>query len=260
MRHLFGSASLGLGSLAASGAAFAAAPTGGGPQSVNANVSGQITAFRGDPLKDPGAYKVNVPKTMEYIRQPLYSYQLYPAAGAVTLSFFQTPAGGSTTREFTNMELAAQLPSPQMFLIDGIGVDYLPGTTTGLPVTGPRADAATGALNDFYTIMRAGVLTMSIGAKQYFQMAPMLALPPRAHMDGVAAVATNLTSGASTQTIMQIGFSTGPVFKPVPLLLESSQNFSVTINYPGGAIATPSTDALAKIGVILYGTLYRPAQ
>jgi hypothetical protein len=255
---LMNSACLGFGAM--NDAPHAAAPTGGGPMSVNANVSGSVTAYRGDPLSDPGKYKVNVPKTLEYINQPLYSYQLYPAAGAVTLSFFQSPAGGTVTREFTNMELAAQLPSPQMFLIQGIGIDYLPGTTTGLPVLGPRADANTGALNDFYTIMRAGVLTLSIGSKQYFQMAPMLALPPRAHMDGVAAAATNLTIGAATQTIMQIGFSTGPVFKPVPLLLESSQNFNVSINFPGGAIATPSTDALAKIGVILYGTLYRPAQ
>lgn len=241
-------------------APHAAAPTGGNGGPLAVNVGGSITAFRGDPLKDPGAYKVNVPKTMEYINQPLYSYQLYPAAGAVTLSFFQAPAGGAVTREFTNMELAAQIPSPQMFLIQGIGVDYLPGTTAAAPVLGPRADASTGALNDFYTILRQGVLTLSIGSKQYFQMAPLMSLPPRSHMDGVAAIASQTTPAAALQTIAQIPFSNGPVFKPIPLLLESGQNFNVTINFPGGAVPTPSTDALARIGVILYGTLYRPAQ
>jgi hypothetical protein len=231
-----------------------------GPSAIN--VSGEITAFRGNPLANPGAYKVNVPKTMEYINQPLYSYQLYPAAGATVLNFFNGPAGQApfTNREFTNMELAGQIPSPQMFLIQGIGVDYLPGTTAAPPVLGPRADAATGALNDFYAIMRQGVLTVTIGSKQYFQQAPLMSLPPRSHMDGVGAVATNLTTGATTQTIIQIPYANGPVFKPVPLLLESGQNFSATIAFPGGVIPTPSTDALARIGVIFYGTLYRPAQ
>jgi hypothetical protein len=247
------------GSMAA--AAFSAAPTGGSvgaPQDVR--VSGSLTAFRGNPLTNPAQYKVNVPKEMEFINQPLYSYQLYPAAGAVQLSFFQSPAGGAVTREFTNMELAAQLPSPQMFLIQGIGVDYLPGTTAAPPMIGPRADASTGALNDFYTILRQGVLTMSIGSKQYFQMAPLMSLPPRSHMDGVGAIASQTTPAAALQTSIQIPFTNGPVFKLVPLLLESGQNFNVSINFPGGVVATPSTDALARIGVILYGTLYRPAQ
>jgi hypothetical protein len=257
-RHLFaGSASLGFG--LQNEAPHAAAPV-ATPSQIAAKISGQVTAFRGDQLARPDQYKVNVPKQMEYINQPLYSYQLYPAAGATTLSFFTTPATGTVTRDLTNMELAAQLPSPQMFLIQGIAIDYLPGTTSAAPVTGPRADAATGWANDYYTIMRAGVLSFSIGSKNYLQMAPLLSLPPRSHFDMACAVATNLTTGASTQTIMQAAWSEGPVFKPVPLLLESSQNFQCSINFPGGAIATPSTDALAKIGVILYGTLYRPAQ
>lgn len=222
---------------------------------------GSLTAYAGNPLKNPGDYKVNVPKTVEIITQPLYSYQLYPAAGAAQLNFFQNPIGqGGLTLQQTNMTLAGQIPAPQMFLIQGIGIDYLPGMTAAPPVIGPRADAATGALNDFYAIMRQGALSLNIGSKNYLQMAPMLSMPPRAHMDGVAAVATNLTTGAATQTIMQIPFSEGSVFSPVPLLLESGQNFGVRIDFPGGAVAVPSTDALAYIGVILYGTMYRPAQ
>src|SRR5262245_43971825 len=84
------------------------------------------------PAKDmltPGRFAVNDLDKMEAITQPLYSYQSYPAAGAATLVFFQNPASGTVTREDTNMELAGQLPAPQKFLIQGVGVDYLPGTT-----------------------------------------------------------------------------------------------------------------------------------
>ena len=243
---------------------MAVAPSGSGPDWTKKNpgyaqVGGSLVTSSRDPLANPGDYKINVPNKMERINQPLYSYQSYPAAGAASLTFFQTQAGGATTRQDTNLTLQGQLPSPQMFLIQGIGVDYLPGLTTSAPVT-LRADAATGALNDFYAVMKQGVLSLTVGSKEYFTMSPMLALPPRAHMDGVGAVTSATTAAAALQTIIQIPFSTGDVWKPIPLLLESSQNFSVTINYPGGAVAIPSTDALARIGVILYGTLYRPAQ
>lgn len=229
------------------------------PVTTDVNVHGEVSVLRGNMYADPGRYKVNIPKTLEVIKQPLYSYQLYPAAGQAQLGFFQTQVGGAVTTDLTNMQLQGQLPSPQMFLIEAIGIDYLPGTTAAPPVL-TRADAATGALNDFYTIMRQGTLTLTIGSKQYFQMAPLMSLPPRAHMDAATAVTSATTAAAALQTIVQIPFSTGPVFKMVPLLLESSQNFSVVISFPGGAVAVPSGDALAKMGVVMYGTLYRPAQ
>lgn len=234
-----------------------ASPTGNYAVDIN---SGQLTVFQGDNSSNPNQYIVNVPKTMERIRQPLYNYLPYVTAGQGQLSFFQQQVGGAVTQLNTNLQLAGQISAPQSFLVDGVGIDYLPGTTAAPPVLGPRADAATGAMNDFYTVMKSGVLNFIIGNKPYLTMSPMMSMPPRSHMDGNQAVTTNLTTGAATQTIMQVPFVTGPIFKTVPMLLEASQNFSINITWPAGNVAIPSGDALAQLGVWLYGTLYRPAQ
>lgn len=208
-------------------------------------------------MADPSTYAVNVANVMESISQPLYSYQAYPAAGAANpLQFFQTQAIGAITAEDTNMQLAGQLPAPQKFLIQGIGVDFISGNA----VSKFGAETANGNLNDYYAVMKRGLLTLKIGSKEYFGMTSMLQLPPRAHINGGAAVADSTTAGAALQTMIQFGFTDGDVFRPRPLLIEASQNFGVTISYPGGAQAIPSADAAARMGVLLYGTLYRPAQ
>lgn len=212
------------------------------------------------PSKDmvrPGRWSVNQTDMMECISQPLYSYQSYPAAGAATLTFFQTLATGSVTVEDTNMQAQGQLPAPQKFLIQGIGIDYLPGSS---PIQGPRADSAQSQANDFWAIMRRGELNLTIGSKPYLDMAPLMSLPVRAHINGALAMCSSTTPAAALQTVGSYAFSDGDVFKPIPLLLEASQNFRVTIGFPGGAVAIPSADASARIGVILYGSLYRPPQ
>lgn len=211
------------------------------------------------PAKDmltPGRFAVNDLDKMEAITQPLYSYQAYPAAGASTMVFFQNPASGVTTREDTNMELAGQLPAPQKFLIQGIGVDYLPGT----PTMRFGAQSALNQLSDVYAILRRGYLSLIIGSKQYLNVSPLMILPPRSHIDGVAALSDQTTPAAAMQSVNTVGFSNGDVFKPTPLLLEASQNFRVEISWPGGVVPIPSADAAARIGVILYGTLYRSPQ
>lgn len=229
-------------------------PKGGTQQvPVPANV-GTVCPPSSDML-DPSRYAVNVEGMMEAITQPLYSYQSYPAAGSANpLQFFVTTAVGATTIEDTNMQLAGQLPAPQKFLVQGVGVDFISGNA----VAKFGAETANGNLNDFYAVMKRGVLTFNIGSKIYQTFSTMIQLPVRAHIDGVAATADATT--ASLQTMVQAGWSCGEVFKPRPLLIEASQNFSVTISYPGGAVAIPSGDTGARIGVWLYGTLYRPAQ
>lgn len=226
-----------------------------GPVPVPANV-GAVPAPSMDML-DPAKYAVNVEGMMEAITQPLYSFQAYPAAGTANpLVFFQSQPIGAVTAEDTNMQLAGQLPAPQKFLIQGIAVDYISGTA----VSKFGAETANGNLNDYYAVMKRGLLTLTIGSKNYFTMTEMLQLPPRAHIGGVAAAADATTAAASLQTLIQAGWSEGECFKPRPLLIEASQNFSVSISYPGGAVAIPSADDAARIGVWLYGTLYRPVQ
>jgi hypothetical protein len=227
----------------------------GQPVTVPANV-GPVWVPTPDML-NPQSYAVNVNGVMEAITQPLYSYQAYPAAGSANpFVFFQSQPIGTITAEDTNMQLAGQLPAPQSFLVQGIGIDYLPGTTAARF----GAASANGQLNDVYAILRRGVVTLSIGSKSYLQAGPLMQLPPRSHINGVAAVADATTPAAALQTMVQVGYADGPVFNPRPLLIPPSQNFSVTISFPAGAVAIPSADAAARIGVQLYGTLYRPAQ
>lgn len=221
-----------------------------------ANVVLQCAPPDKDKWLRPGQFAVNDVDKMEAITQPLYSYQSYPAAGAQRLVFFQAPASGAVTREDTNMELAGQLPAPQKFLVQGIGIDYLPG----IAPTRFGAQAATGWLNDFAAIMRRGRLVFIIGSKEYLSMAPIGSMPPRSHLNGSAAAADQSTIAAALQTFASVAYADGDVFKPNPLLLEASQNFRVEIEFPGGVVPIPSADVGARIGVLLYGTLYRSPQ
>lgn len=208
-------------------------------------------------MLDPAQFAVNVANQMEMVTQSLFHYQAYPAAGsAQPLQFFGVVPGGAVTPEDTNMQLAGQLPAPQKFLIQGIAIDYLPGTAAARF----GAQSALGQIADFYAIGRRGLFTLTIGSKNYFTDTTIFGMPPRGHANGVAAVADATTAGAALQTFVSLGFSDGDVMKPVPLLIEASQNFSCSIAYPGGAVPIPSADAAARIGVRLYGQLYRPAQ
>lgn len=211
------------------------------------------------PIKDmlrPGAYSVNNLDKMEAITQPLYSYQAYPAAGTTSLVFFQNPASGTITREDTNMELAGQIPAPQKFLIQGIGIDYSPALA---PVT-VGAATANGQTNDMYAILRRGIFNLVIGSKPYATFSPLKFAPARSYVRGDYGASNATTPAAALATKMDIANVDGDVWKPTPLLLEAGQNFRVEITFPGGAVPIPSADVAARIGVILYGTLYRPPQ
>lgn len=233
--------------------------TAAGMQSVPVPANcGPVVAPSQDMMSNnPSQFAVNVAGMSEAITQPLYSYQAYPAVGsAQPLQFFQNVPVGAVTLEDTNMQLPGQLPAPQSFLVQGIGVDYLPGTS----VSRMGADSALGQITDLYAILRRGLITLTIGSKNYLQLGPLLQLPVRSHINGVAAVTSATTPAPALQTFVSVGYADGDVFRPRPLLIPASQNFSVTLSWPAGAVAIPSADAAARIGVQLYGTLYRPVQ
>jgi hypothetical protein len=226
-----------------------------GPVQVPANVS--AVNIPTQDMLDPDSYAVNVYGVMEAITQPLYFYQSYPAAGFVQPAlFFQSQAVGTITAEDTNMQLAGQLPAPQSFLVQAIQVDFL----SGLTAARFGAESANGQLNDMWNVLRRGVCTLTIGSKNYLQLGPLMMLPPRSHINGAVAVSDQSTIAASLQTMIQVGFADGPVFCPKPLLIPPSQNFSVSLAWPAGAVPLLSADAAARIGVSLLGTLFRPAQ
>lgn len=208
-------------------------------------------------LRDLRQYAVNRPGQIEAIAEPLYDYQTYPTAGASTLTFFQTPVGsGGATLEDTNMRLAGALPSPQQFLVTNIQVDFRPGvavTTTGTAAV----QASDNYANDVETILSRGALRFRVGSKDYLTAFPLMKFPPAHRLFGFAGWAGFASAtDAVNATYAQAG---GPVFQCTPILLQSTQNFAITLEWPDGAVATPSGIA-GRIGLILGGYLYRNSQ
>lgn len=206
-------------------------------------------------------YSVNRPG-WEAIKQSLYDYQVYAAAGQSQLTFFALPVGqGGKTNSDTNMTLAGQLPKNQEFLIQSIEVFFSPTT----PTVAAQMPAAFGAqaiaqiVNDSYIVGRAGNLNLTIGSKPYLQEAPLGRFPQKAAFSVDGALADVSTAGASFQSRMAFGQWRGRPYllDPAPLLLPENQNFSVSLGWPEGAQAITNP---GRIGVILDGILYRRSQ
>jgi len=206
-------------------------------------------------------YSVNRPG-WEAVKQSLYDFQAYAAAGQSQLTFFALPVGQSSkTLSDTNMTLAGQLPKNQEFLVQSIEIAFYPTTPT-VAAAMPSffgAQAAQVIINDAYIVGRAGNLTLTIGAKPYLQEAPLGRFPAKTQFELSAAAADATTAGAALQTRTGYGKWAGRPYllDPAPLLLPENQNFSVSLNWPEGvqAISNPG-----RIGVILDGILYRRSQ
>lgn len=203
-------------------------------------------------LDQARAYKVRQSGSAEALGWCFYDYATYATAGTTGLQFFQVPVGQSSkTLADTNMTLAGQLPSGQAFLLQSIELVLFPG------VNPETATATNQFVNDVYAIMKGGYFLLNIGSKNYLQEAPLGVFPPKANrMQGFSAVHV---TDATADLVVEYGAMAGrPYMLKSPLLLESSQNFSASLNWPT-AVATPSGQN-ARIGLRFEGTLYRDVQ
>lgn len=220
--------------------------------------------FRGNMMQPPAVgdlqkYQVNRPDAPEIISQPIYDTVSYLAAGSASLQFFQTPVGQSSkTLADTNMLIAGSLPSPINMLVTDIQIGIYPGI---LPQVGPIADGGVTAqfVNDVYKIGSAGYLLFTIGSKQYLTDGPLCKFPVDHGFGGLAAMATNLTTGAATQSMVDYFRFAGATYNITPVLLIPTQNFSVELVFPGTPPTLPSGQP-AKVQVTLNGWRYRLAQ
>lgn len=203
-------------------------------------------------------YRVNRPGEAEVIRQSLYDFQTYAAAGQTSLTFFQVPVGQSSkTIADTNMEMAGALPRPKYFLIEGIEVHFYPGPNPG--AFGAEPGGAVFNVNDVYAVSKSGSLNLFIGSKTYLEEAPLGRFPPSNKLDIGAAVADQSTIAASLHTkIDYASFGGRPYNLMPPVLLEPNQNFKVTLSWPS-VVALPTTVA-GRIGIVLNGIMYRLSQ
>jgi hypothetical protein len=185
--------------------------------------------------------RVNVPGLVATQWWPLYDYQTKAAAATPEQIFFQTPAGQSgKTINDTNMTLAGQIPKGQIFQITGVQVEFYPNLEVD-------SVAATQFGDDVYNFYRTGSLQLTIGSKDYIRHGNLLKFAP------VNRLAGDSSTGLVTQQIQYFS-AAGREFTVEKLLLESSQNFSVTLR------DMPATTATARIGVTLNGFLGRNAQ
>lgn len=216
-----------------------------------------------DPNKlDPSRFAVNVPGVSEMITQPLYDIQTYPNGGSTLFTFFQLPVGQSSkTLADTNMQSAGALPAGQRYQLNAISVDWYPGVTVASPVSvGTEASMAANAINDMFRVFRyGGYLSLTIGSKNYMNLGPLAKFPSPTAFAADCALSDATTAGASLTTGVQVPYIRGPRFDVNPIMLEPLQNWQVTIAFPT-AVALASADAAAKIGVTMYGKLFRPVQ
>lgn len=215
-------------------------------------------------VADLSKYAVNRKDQMEVVRQGLYDFQTYAAAGvAGQILFFQTPQGqGTPAKTFadTNMTTAGVLPAPIRFLVQAIELYFYPG----FGGTGPSPSAATAAstvdnfVNDVYVFYRAtATVRLFIGSKIYIEEAPPLRFPPFARLTGFTAESdNNALAGAQFQRTSYLSASGRPYVVDPPVLLEPTQNFSVSLNYP----AAQAVSANARVGVVMGGLTVRNSQ
>lgn len=227
------------------------------PQSLASGMQRVSAGRSAPPLDSLARYNVNRAGQVEGVWQPLYDYQLYPAAGtAANLTYFQAPLGAARSYEDTNMELGGQLPTPTEFIITAIGVNFL----ANFALSSVGAANANSIAQDTYNIMRRGFLRLTIGSKDYVKYTPLMEFPAASRMGGFAAASDATTAAAALATKIAYAQSSGPQYAITPIRLVSSQSFRVTIEFPNGAVPVASADALSRLGVVLYGFLYRLSQ
>jgi len=214
----------------------------------------------------------------EVIRQRFYDYLLYPTAGGTQLTFFSQPVGQGVTSAQgapvgsaktlwdTNLELPNTIPSGKSFMIESIEVLFTPGsvatanthTPAALSVFAAVAAASVYAqINDVNTFYQSGMLELNVLSKNYLRETPLMAFPPKAHLEVSGAVASN---SATTSTVGSLFAKAGgrPYYIAPEITLQPAVNFEVKLLWPQ-AVATPS-GFNARVGVILDGYFMRASQ
>lgn len=194
------------------------------------------------------------PGQKEGIRQTLYDFQVYPAAGTLQLIFFQVPKGqaGKTAAD-TNMELAGQLPAGWKFIAESVEVHFFPGVSPAAVL----ANAAPQFANDVWAVGKSGSLALKIGSKDYLEEAPLLRFPPKTGLNVQAAIGV-ATTVAATTPVAEVDYArwAGRPYQLNPVLpIESNLSFSATMRWPA-LVPLPSAVA-GRIGLVMDGVLFR---
>jgi hypothetical protein len=184
---------------------------------------------------------VAINDVLDVIVEPRYDTVLFFAVPLGQAGGVYIPgAAGAKTLADTNMELAGQLPGGYNFKLLGFRVMYGWNMST----------------LDLQQCINGAVFTFTIGSK------PFLRTPLRMIPSGNGPVSTSAAVNTSGWQTLSNSFSIAK--KPLDLL--QTQNFQVTITWPGGVVGTTTASATSQsapglpITVFLDGFLYRPVQ
>lgn len=225
------------------------------------------------------AGRVTNPAMSEAIRQSLYDFQIYPGAGTMALTFFQSQvgqgitsavgatAGTAKTLADTNMTLSGQLSNGLVQLVESIEVFFYPGsvstanTYTIQTLTFFLAAASavpTARIDDSNIFYRSGSLSFTVLAKKYLEEAPIGRFPPKTNIEVQGAIASN--SATTAEVGFGASFAAGRPYMldPIGVTLASTMNFNVTLTWPGLVALTSGFNA--RVGVVLDGFQGRASQ
>ena len=218
------------------------------------------------------------------IRWQWYSYITYPSAGSTELNFFGQVAGqAGVTLQDTNLPKAGSFGQTH-FQLKSISTDIpiasndVDGFTRANQATLDTRALASDFLGGF---VQAGVLRFSVGARPFativkpFQYAP----PPGSPLDydntyvNQISAAPNPAVGATAVSgvpwVTQTKMRSNVYFVDPNILIEAEQQFSVSLQFPSGAVPVLATNVIniggananpIKVGVVLDGLLLRPVQ
>jgi hypothetical protein len=204
-------------------------------------------------------YSVYQPDLLEALRGSLYDFQTYAAAGQTVLQFFQVQAGsGGKTLEDTNLTNNGMLPSGISFLVQSIEVFFFPGMLAYLAAGTSPANQI--FLNDVWTVGKQGELEFIVGSKSYLSEAPLMRFPPKNSLYVTPAFSDTTTPAANRENrVTYSAFGGKPYVLDPAIFIVSTTNFKVTLNWPSGVQALPSTLA-GRIGVVMNGMQVRNSQ
>ena len=190
----------------------------------------------------------------------LYDKLTYAAAGQSQLIFFQTGRSGGRTYEDTNFPGAGgSLPNGMQFTIQEVQFRFFPGATVLVGAVGAAASNPGFFTRDITAVGQRGFVELNYLSKNFIEDGPLDRFPPDTRLMGFAAAADATTAAAALQTLVNYAQWGGKPYRVFDLLLAPQVAFSMTVSWPGGVVATPSTVA-GSLGCYLKGVLDRRPQ
>ncbi len=215
----------------------------------------------------------------QVLRWTWWDYVSIPNTGALTTpwTFFSVPAGQADpvsgrqkTLEQTNMQQSGQF-GQQYFVIQQLRLHL-----NALPKV--RQNATVAALttfsfdqlvfaNKFASALLAGVMTVTIGQKLYFQnVQPLRVLPPGFGVDQVIVPFDLTTNAAGNAYIAQSNNLSDVYNLSPPQMIEPTQTFTAQMTFPDigyefhDAFDAAAQNANVECGFIRAGYILRPVQ